>query len=170
MAARSVRRRRKRRRPVRASRFPTVAGAGCAVVYAWGIAPTRRAAAKSATRSSPVTRRAIKKIGTTDRAPKIGTRRFSTVGRSRPERWASPPCRKNVPGKYGYVTPHPSYIVETWPVRTRSRRIAKYSPVSEPQYRKDQRGMSRTAIEPRTRAVRPQAVDFLIHRQTHARY
>src|SRR2546428_12926180 len=56
-----------------------------------------------------------------------------------------PTMRKNIPGKYGYVTPHPGYGRETWPLAYRPREIRKYSPTSLPKYTKRVSGDSRNA-------------------------
>src|SRR2546427_11090713 len=67
--------------------------------------------------------------------------------RSRDPLSSSPPnegptMRKNIPGKYGYVTPHPEYGRETWPIVYRPREIRKYSPTSLPKYTKRVSGES----------------------------
>src|SRR5205823_13443867 len=48
--------------------------------------------------------------------------------------------------------------------------MAKYSPVSEPQYKNDHRGERRTAIDPMTIAARPRAADLVIRPRNRPPY
>src|SRR5439155_973613 len=71
-----------------------------------------------------------------------------------------PATRKNIPGKYGYVTPHPGYGRATWPVVARPWEIRKYSPTSLPKYTNRVRGESRSTSARATIARREDAADF----------
>lgn len=143
--------------------LPRVAGTAWAVWNTWGIATATRAAARSAALSSWRIRPAIRNTRTGISAASAGTTRSRDPASSSPPN-TGPATTKNIPGKYGYVTPHPEYARETWPVSTSPCVIRKYSPMSLPKYTWPARGERRRTRERERTASRRAAVDFRIPR------
>src|SRR6267143_3473340 len=152
-----------RRRAANARSSPTLAGIGWAVWKTWGIATATNAAARSPAESLCRRRTARRKAIAGMRAASAGATRARDPLSSSPPKDA-PVTRKNIPGKYGYVTPHPVYGRATWPVATSPLEIRKYSPTSLPKYTNRVRGESRRTRASARIARREDAVDFRIPR------